>query len=159
VAQCASSRIICQRVTSRYDADREKINHSAFPGKPHWNSRRSSPTKQYVRRLSAAFSLARFSQIQIFESGKKKMRKGKERLKLAHLPTRSLLPLQLYLLSRKSLSSIETRSSPDSLAATLAAYLLSRKSLSSILLSLLNLWDLQSQRPLRLCGEPAKFPA
>jgi hypothetical protein len=55
-----------------------------------------------VRRLSAAFSLARFSQIQIFESGKKKMRKGKERLKLAHLPTRSLLPSQLYLLSRKS---------------------------------------------------------
>src|SRR4029077_12925918 len=42
-------------------------------------------------------------------------------LKLARLPSRSLLPSQLYLLSRKSLSSIETRSSPESLAATLAA--------------------------------------
>ena len=34
------------------------------------------------------------------------------RLKLAHRPTRSLLPSRLYLLSRRPLGSIETRSAP-----------------------------------------------
>jgi len=36
--------------------------------------------------------------------------------------SRSLLPSQLYLLSRKSLSSIETRSTPTSLGATHRAF-------------------------------------
>jgi hypothetical protein len=42
------------------------------------------------------------------------------RLKLARFPAHSSLPSRLYLLSRKSLSSIETRSLPSSLVATLA---------------------------------------